>query len=99
METTRDNSGMFLKGILFGALAGAVAGLLFAPKPGRELRGDIKEKADEARIALEKAVERAKELKKEADHQLAEVRSRFRHFLHEGERCADYSESEMEGEA
>ncbi|WP_256760029.1 YtxH domain-containing protein [Cohnella sp. WQ 127256] len=35
----------FLWGTLTGAIAGAVTALLFAPKPGRELRGDIAETA------------------------------------------------------
>ncbi len=35
----------FLWGALAGAVTGAVAALLFAPKSGRELRGDIAETA------------------------------------------------------
>lgn len=34
----------FLKGALIGGLIGAAAALLFAPKPGRELRGDLSDK-------------------------------------------------------
>jgi len=45
----QDNSGM-LKGLIIGLLAGGAVGalvaLLYAPKSGRELRADIKEKAD-----------------------------------------------------
>lgn len=43
-----------LKGFVFGSLAGAVLGMLFAPKSGKELRKDIKSKTDEV-------VERGKE--------------------------------------
>jgi len=43
-----DNSGM-LKGLIIGVLAGGAVGalvaLLYAPKSGRELRADIKEKS------------------------------------------------------
>ncbi len=40
-------NGYFLKGLLIGGLGGALAGLFFAPKPGKELREDIKEKGSE----------------------------------------------------
>jgi len=46
MNTTNGNS--YLKGALIGAVIGAAAALLFAPKSGRELRQDIKVKASEA---------------------------------------------------
>ena len=36
----------FLSGTLFGALAGAIIALLFAPSSGEELRGNIKASAD-----------------------------------------------------
>lgn len=34
----------FAKGLFIGGLLGAAAALLFAPKPGRELRGELSEK-------------------------------------------------------
>jgi gas vesicle protein len=46
METDKNNHGYFLKGLAFGGLLGALAGFLFAPKSGKELRSDIKEKGD-----------------------------------------------------
>lgn len=49
-----DKTFSFLKGIFIGAIAGAVAGILLAPKSGAETREDLKklavdfgEKADE----------------------------------------------------
>jgi gas vesicle protein len=44
----------FLWGTLAGAITGAVTALLFAPKSGRELRGDI---SDTTQHALEKTVD------------------------------------------
>jgi gas vesicle protein len=38
----------FLWGTLAGAITGAVTALLFAPKSGRELRGDISERTQHA---------------------------------------------------
>ncbi len=39
--------GSFLAGLIGGALAGAVAGLLLTPKPGKEVREIIREKGGE----------------------------------------------------
>jgi gas vesicle protein len=58
---------------LGGAVAGAVAGILFAPKSGEETRRELKgyarkteeeliEKAKEARAALDDVIERGKHL-------------------------------------
>jgi gas vesicle protein len=72
----------FFKGLLIGSAVGALAGILFAPKSGKELRSDIKNKgnkiikdgqelyADASTKAKEIFVEvrdKAKELKKEAE--------------------------------
>ncbi len=37
----------FFKGMVFGAMAGAVAGILLAPKSGKETREDIKRLAED----------------------------------------------------
>ena len=42
------HDGNLIKGILIGSLAGAVAGIVFAPKSGRELRSDIKGEGEKA---------------------------------------------------
>jgi gas vesicle protein len=45
---SENNQGKgLLIGLLIGGALGALAGLLFAPKSGRELRQDIKNKSDE----------------------------------------------------
>ncbi len=44
---TRGNK--LITGLVAGALVGAVAGILFAPKPGRESRGIVGAKAGEIR--------------------------------------------------
>ena len=44
--TSEENGGgSFLMGLLAGAAIGAGLGLLFAPKPGAELRGQLSEQA------------------------------------------------------
>jgi len=45
MEATKHDRNLF-KGLLIGSLVGAAAGIVFAPKPGRGLRSDIKGKGE-----------------------------------------------------
>jgi len=46
-EESSRNVGLLIAGFALGALAGTVIGLLFAPKSGKELRDEIKEKSGE----------------------------------------------------
>lgn len=83
-----QNTGCSGQAVLFaflgGAVAGAIAGILFAPKSGeetrRELRGyarkaeeEVIEKAKEARAALDDVIERGKHFvaEKRADAEAA----------------------------
>jgi gas vesicle protein len=54
-----SGKGLFI-GLLAGGAIGALIGLLFAPKSGRELRGDIKQKSDEYLDDAEKYIANAK---------------------------------------
>ena len=47
MEANKNDRNLF-KGLLIGSLVGAVAGLVFAPKSGRELRSGIREEGEKA---------------------------------------------------
>lgn len=67
-----DNSGIsFVKGMLFGAMAGAVAGILLAPKSGVETREDIKKFANEMG---DKANEYYKKARLELDNKVAALK-------------------------
>ena len=96
MEIAHDGYGRFLKGILVGGFLGATAGILFAPKSGREFRSDLKQKGSEtfedakhiyedtrgkAEAILEDARRRAKELKDEADQMVSDARMKARQIL------------------
>lgn len=75
-----NNSGLeFFKGLLFGGAIGAVVGLLYAPKSGRETREELKQKGkeykDDAEAKLELAQKRAEELLDEVKKQLEEYRN------------------------
>jgi gas vesicle protein len=48
METNGYSFNGLFKGFLMGSFLGAAAGILFAPKSGKELRSDIKEKGEKA---------------------------------------------------
>lgn len=92
IEKTNFSPGRVLGGLLLGGLVGGVAGLLLAPKAGKELRADLKEKGIEAKkiyddsvtkakTIIEDAKNRAGELIKEAERQLSEARMKARDVL------------------
>ncbi len=91
-ERTKFRRGHLLGGLFLGGLIGGLAGLLFAPKAGRQLRADIKEKGVEAKRMYDDSVVKAKtiiddarsragELRKEAERQLSEARIKARDIL------------------
>ena len=93
--------GHFFKGLLMGGALGALAGIFFAPKSGKELRSDIKEKGSDvlndgkeiyadastkAKEIIEEAKHQAEDLKKEADRYLSEARQKAKEILARGEK-------------
>jgi len=38
----RNRTGRFVTGLIIGSLAGAAAGMMFAPRPGRETRDSVR---------------------------------------------------------
>ena len=84
--------GHFFMGLLIGGVLGALAGIFFAPKSGKELKSDIKEKGSEvledakeiyanastnAKEIIEEIKHQAKEVKKETDRHLSEARQKL----------------------
>lgn len=88
----------FSKGLVIGLLAGGVVGaitaLLYAPKPGKELRSDLKKKAndlaDEASEfvtnARTKATDSINKTKHRADELTSEVKEQADHILDDAEK-------------
>jgi len=70
-------SGDFLKGLLIGGIAGAILGILYAPKSGEETREEIARKTEEllakAKVDYEKVLERSKKTYESAVKRLREL--------------------------
>ena len=106
-----EEKGGMAKGLLIGLIAGAVAGavtaLLYAPKSGKELRTDLKQKAnnlkDDAteylKSARSKMGESASRARSRSDEFVSEVTQKAEHILDDAdtmlssirERAADES--------
>jgi gas vesicle protein len=86
------------KGLLIGFIAGTVAGaitaLLYAPKSGKELRSDIKKKANEfaeeageyVKVARAKAVEVVNQGKTRSDQVVSDAKEKAGHILDDAEK-------------
>ena len=109
-ENEREGS-PFLTGLMVGSLLGVLAGILFAPKPGKELRAEIKAKGDQvlqdaqeiygeaskkAKAIIDEGKKRAEELKKEADRLMAEARQRAKEVLSRREKKEEAGEPTAE---
>ncbi len=93
-----ENNGGMTKGLLIGLLTGgaigAIVALLYAPKSGKELRADIREKAgdlmDDAEKALTEAKSRAGEIMSEAKHRsetlISEAKQKAETLLHDADK-------------
>ena len=84
-----------LKGLIIGGLVGAVLGILYAPKSGKETREDIARKTEEllnkakeeyekavekSKLAYESAIKRLHELEISAKGKVEEVESKVTEF-------------------
>ena len=104
---SEENTGSavsFIKGLLFGGMIGAGLALLYAPKSGKELREDLKEKSTELKNEAEKYYEeakdisgdllvdglkKAKKLKKDAEIKVEEAKKKFEEMMAESNRLAN----------
>ncbi len=78
---SNNSAESFMKGLLFGTVAGVVAGILLAPKSGEETREDIKklavdlkERAEDAYMSAKKEVEKKVANVKKAGGKLDETK-------------------------
>ena len=113
MEEEREGGGGFGWGFMIGAFLGALAGVLMAPKGGKEFRSDLRERGTQAfgnardfytdatlkaRAILDEAQTRATELKNEIDRQFSVTRGRLREILEKAEKEAEGKAPENGGE-
>ncbi len=88
MEENKMAKGLML-GFLTGGIVGAVIALLYAPKSGKELRNDIKQKKDELlddtteymKIAKAKANELINEGKKNSEQLIKDAKEKAKALL------------------
>jgi gas vesicle protein len=90
MEEHGKSQVHFFKGLLIGGALGALAGILFASKSGKELRSDIKEKGSkilkDGKEIYADASTKAKEIFGEVTHQVKELKKEAEDA---GEKIAD----------
>jgi gas vesicle protein len=105
-----NKSGDFVAGILIGGLIGAVIGILYAPKSGKETREEIAKKADQllakakeeyecavekSRKAYEETVQRLKSLEKTAWEKAEEVGEKVDEITERGKESIQESKSRL----
>lgn len=81
-------------GFLSGAVVGAIVALLYAPKSGKELRRDIKEKAgdlkdevaEKLRVAKTKAADIINEGKRRSDQIIYDAKEQASHLLDDADK-------------
>lgn len=94
-----ENNGDLLKGLIIGGLIGAVLGILYAPKSGKETREDIARKTEDilekakeeyektvakSKMAYESAIKRLQELELSAKEKVEEVEGKVTEFAKQG---------------
>jgi len=73
-----NSAGTAVTFLLIGLGAGALIGLLLAPKPGKQLRKDLRKKYDSAKETVEDWTDDAKEFADEAMERGAEIADEIR---------------------
>ncbi|HOH73072.1 MAG TPA: YtxH domain-containing protein [Syntrophales bacterium] len=105
-----DRAGDFLKGVLIGGVIGAVVGILYAPKSGRETREDIGRKAEElvakakeeyeqalekSRKTYETAVSRLKKIEETAREKVGELEAKAGTMVEKGKESLEDNKSRL----
>lgn len=70
MSDKKKHGGLAL---IFGAIIGGIAGLLFAPKVGKEIRDDVKKVLKNSEIKIKETAEKAKVFGEKAKDKVEEI--------------------------
>jgi gas vesicle protein len=94
-----ERNGDLLKGLMIGGLVGAVLGILYAPKSGKETREDIARKTEDllekakeeyekglekSKLAYESAMKRLQDLEVSAKEKVEEVENKVTDLAQQG---------------
>jgi gas vesicle protein len=86
------SKGKFALGALLGAAAGIVAGMLTAPKAGKDTRADLKLRADELRSEADR---KANDVKAHGEKVYKEARQTVDEYRDRAERAVNSAKSEL----
>lgn len=89
------SKGKFALGALFGAAVGVIAGVLTAPKSGKETRADLKKKANEV---ADKAVNTADSVRSRADTAVKDAKVTAESYADRVRRAASSAKAELDRE-
>jgi gas vesicle protein len=76
--------GDFVSGLIVGGLLGAVIGILYAPKSGKETREDIARKADEILAKAKEKVEEVEGLAERGKESFQDGKTRLKKAIEAG---------------
>lgn len=101
------SKGKFAAGAVFGALVGIAAGMLAAPKSGKETREDLKARAKEAKIRADAAIDDAtvkgkqalNEARGQADTHIKNAKSTVDDYTDRVKRAAVSAKAELDRES
>src|SRR5206468_5756564 len=57
--STREDTMGYLRGVVHGMIIGGAVALLYAPKPGRDMRADLSERLDQVRGQMQPVLDQA----------------------------------------
>ena len=100
------SKGKFALGALFGAAVGVIAGILTAPKSGKETRAELKVKAEQAKQKADQAMVDAREkgekvygdVRDRADTALGDAKSTVGDYADRVKRAAASAKAELDRE-